>query len=1211
MKKKIVVLFLAIQIILSFCYAPFAEETQDTDAVLLNLSQTRIPAISFSAGNPSNYYVTEGAKQNIVSSDGIVALNTNQTVTYKVNAEYEGFYDIYIVSGQTTDQKITLSEGDKTFGSVTLPKSIGANGKASFYVGNKSDNIRAELTKGEHNITLKLNTSGIFFYSIHFEYVPFEATQIVADSSTALSGAQLLSGDGGNYYLLKSENWLEYTFDVEKSGRYLFCINAKSAKGSFINLSADGETIANTEVQKGSYYQQVPVLINLKEGENKVKLFNVASNTYINGLSLTKISADENAEKKFLSAINESISESEVYGAFKTYIKAFGLDIENLSDGIWYKKPLYMHFVNRGYDDVQILLSDLIKYIDSEKRLPSVTLYNGSQKITEFTSGDLKLTVKSDRFKSGSSVLAGLYEFDSEGRKKLVALSGETEMASKSLAAEFKGVNAENPDNMTWEIFCFENKENIIPYDIYDNVYKNIYVSKKGNDLAEGTKEKPFATLSRAKEEIATLSDSMTGDIIVNIEPGIYQLFETEEFNLSHGGKNGYNVIFRGTDKEKPPEFSGGTYLTDWTPYKDGIYYADLDAEEVRNLYVDGVAQKRARSEHGFKYLEDYNDEDDSAYDLDGFYTSSVEMPDFAYPEELETVWQLVWVSHRMPVDDIIEKDGRKVLIPDRKYWKANQGSDNDTTLNAGKIYYLENAMELLDTPGEFYYDKRQKKIFYYPYSEVDLEKSEIVVPITEKLFKVSGTGKANKITNLVFDNIKFTGGAWNYVSDHGLYNIQASWCTEQGTGKMMLPSAQFDIDMAENVKVLNCEFSSLGSNAIAMTNGVSNAVLRGNVFKDISGSALTVGHIDHGDETITEDMEIPRNIKIENNVFRRIATEYIQCPAICMYYGNGVSIKHNDIYGTPYSGMSVGWGWESSSMYSALQRNIDVSFNKIEDVLITLSDGAPIYTLGHLYESKITNNYFAKVRDKAFFGIYLDAGSSYLNIYDNLVLDVYNYHLYVQSGYEASNNKIFRNYSDRIAFKESGKVGVNDEVMASNSISEAIEVDTKNLPAEALAIKNNAGLEEEFYHLLENIDAPSYIAHSATTIPKHEYENGFIIEGEDFVRSYGSGVERILVYTGLVSYNSGQWMEYDLDLETGEYELLINGATPSAVSLKTSVNGGEYQKITSFPATGKYSAYETHLLGIVILTEGENTLRLYNSSGDMHLDYIVLRKIG
>ena len=60
----------------------------------------------------------------------------------------------------------------------------------------------------------------------------------------------------------------------------------------------------------------------------------------------------------------------------------------------------------------------------------------------------------------------------------------------------------------------------------------------------------------------------------------------------------------------------------------------------------------------------------------------------------------------------------------------------NAINLDFGKVFFLENAIELLDEPGEFYYNKDEKVIYYYPYKAQDMETAETYVGRVERMVK-------------------------------------------------------------------------------------------------------------------------------------------------------------------------------------------------------------------------------------------------------------------------------------------------------------------------------------------------------------------------------------------------------------------------------------------------------------------------------------------
>ncbi|HMF32003.1 MAG TPA: hypothetical protein VKK79_11335, partial [Candidatus Lokiarchaeia archaeon] len=100
------------------------------------------------------------------------------------------------------------------------------------------------------------------------------------------------------------------------------------------------------------------------------------------------------------------------------------------------------------------------------------------------------------------------------------------------------------------------------------------YVATDGNDSGAGTSTDPFQTIYRAQQAVrATIAGTMTGNVIVDLEGGLYVLNQTVQFNQSDSGNSGYEVIYRNWTNAAPI-LSGGQAITGWTPYKNGIWMA-------------------------------------------------------------------------------------------------------------------------------------------------------------------------------------------------------------------------------------------------------------------------------------------------------------------------------------------------------------------------------------------------------------------------------------------------------------------------------------------------------------------------------------------------------------------------------------------------------------------------------------------------------------
>lgn len=121
------------------------------------------------------------------------------------------------------------------------------------------------------------------------------------------------------------------------------------------------------------------------------------------------------------------------------------------------------------------------------------------------------------------------------------------------------------------------------------------FVSPDGSDENDGlSPETPFATLKRAQSAVRGINGDMTGDIIVNIADGKWELTETLSFGKADSGTNGYSIIYAAEDGASPVLSGGNEIDTEWEiekTLKNGnvIYKTHLDRDvKLRALYVNG-----------------------------------------------------------------------------------------------------------------------------------------------------------------------------------------------------------------------------------------------------------------------------------------------------------------------------------------------------------------------------------------------------------------------------------------------------------------------------------------------------------------------------------------------------------------------------------------------------------------------------------------------
>ena len=77
------------------------------------------------------------------------------------------------------------------------------------------------------------------------------------------------------------------------------------------------------------------------------------------------------------------------------------------------------------------------------------------------------------------------------------------------------------------------------------------------------------------------------------------------------------------------------------------------------------------------------------------------------------------------------------------------------TTDGHNSAFYLTNARELQDVPGEWYHDIDARKIYYYPREGEKMQEAKVIVPAVETLVRVEGTVD-RPVCHIRFEKITF-----------------------------------------------------------------------------------------------------------------------------------------------------------------------------------------------------------------------------------------------------------------------------------------------------------------------------------------------------------------------------------------------------------------------------------------------------------------------
>jgi hypothetical protein len=325
--------------------------------------------------------------------------------------------------------------------------------------------------------------------------------------------------------------------------------------------------------------------------------------------------------------------------------------------------------------------------------------------------------------------------------------------------------------------------------------------------------------------------------------------------------------------------------------------------------------------------------------------------------------------------------------------------------------FYLTNAIQLLDQPGEWFLDMQNRQVIYWPRAGENMNAANVVAPVLETLVKVEGTAD-RRVEHVLFKGIDFQYTTWLRPSQAGHVPLQAGMYLLDAY-KLKVPGtwdkpglenqawigrqpAGVELSYDHSIAIMDCRFSHMAATGLDFVRGSQYSAVVGSVFYDIGGTAIQAGTFsDRGFETHLpfnprDERELCRNLLIRNNLITECANEDWGCVGISAGYVQFINIEHNELSYLPYSGICVGWGWTKTTN---AMRNNRIRANLVHHFAKHMYDVGGIYTLSAQPGSVISENYVHSIFTAPyahdpdhFFYMYLDEGSSGITIKNNFL---------------------------------------------------------------------------------------------------------------------------------------------------------------------------------------------------------------------------------
>ncbi|MFA6470691.1 MAG: right-handed parallel beta-helix repeat-containing protein [Candidatus Latescibacterota bacterium] len=498
---------------------------------------------------------------------------------------------------------------------------------------------------------------------------------------------------------------------------------------------------------------------------------------------------------------------------------------------------------------------------------------------------------------------------------------------------------------------------------------KTFTVSPDGSDVNPGTKDKPFATLERARDQIrqSRIGGQLPeGGITVEIRGGVYELSKPFELTAEDSGTEKSPIIYRAC-KGETPRFIGGRVVTGWKKAADPAIMNRLDESACANVWQVDLKASGITDLEGIGKAETYQSDPGlelffqdkpmtlsrypnsgyititSAFDSSGTgKTGTITSPDGRFTGDdphparwaaekgiwLHGFWVYDWADQRIPLGSI-DPAARTLSF------------GKTCTVRTGQWFYAENVLPELDSPGEWYLDRDTSILYFWP--PAPLSSGKAVVSVVRDLFRLDDVS-----------NVSFRG-----------------LVIEDGRGSAIV------VKGGKNVRIAACTIRNMGNWAVRINGGTRHGVTGCDIYQTGQGGI----HLEGGDrKTLT-----PAGHYADNNYIHHTARwDPVYQQAIALF-GVGNSATHNLIANVPH--VAIGFSGNDQT----------IEYNEIKSAVSQSNDAGAVYTSppdetwsmrGH----KIRYNYLHDIhgfKNKGCFGVYLDDCFSSADISGNIFYDV------------------------------------------------------------------------------------------------------------------------------------------------------------------------------------------------------------------------------
>jgi hypothetical protein len=237
--------------------------------------------------------------------------------------------------------------------------------------------------------------------------------------------------------------------------------------------------------------------------------------------------------------------------------------------------------------------------------------------------------------------------------------------------------------------------------------------------------------------------------------------------------------------------------------------------------------------------------------------------------------------------------------------------------VNAGQRFYIENVLEELDTPGEWFYDAGAGQLFLFPnVSMAALAAADVAVPVLDAVVVINGTAGGPFATDIALLDVEVTHSRVTFLEQYEVPS-GGDWSVHRGAAVV--------VQDAERVAIAGATFTATGGNAVLFSNHVKDSNITDCEFARTGDSAVVflggTNGVDGSAPTYPDRNLIARNHMHDVGVYGK------QTSCVGLQLAANSTIVDNVCYNGPRAGINYNDGFGGGNLFKG-----NVVFNAVRE---------------------------------------------------------------------------------------------------------------------------------------------------------------------------------------------------------------------------------------------------------------------------------------